>query len=90
MNVDVFDTYVTLPDSSQMHFDILVPEGGAQHEALGFAKAWLNEVGIATDSIQLDKCRFCHSQAAHPEIEHSLTSKGYAVLQMEGCPAPIF
>ncbi len=90
MKIDVFDTYVTLQDSSRMHFDILVPAGAEQQQARQFATTWLNEMGIVTDSIQLDECRYCHSEAAHPEIEHSLTSKGYAVLQMEGCPSPIF
>ena len=91
MKIDVFDTYVTHPDGKTMHFDVLLPEGRSSSEkAELYAMKWLEQIGIQSDGIKLNNCSYCHSEQSHPEIEASLTTQGYAILQMEGCPAPIY
>jgi len=90
MKLDVFDTYATHNDGKKMHFDVLLPQGADLADPRQFAMQWLQEIGIQAASIQLDSCRFCHSESAYPEIEQTLNSRGYAILQMEGCPSPIF
>lgn len=89
MKIDVFDTYVTHEDGVRLHFDVLLPQGGSNETAVQYAMQWLSEIGIKSDNIQLDKCRYCHSEAAYPEIEETLKAQGYFILQMEGCPAPV-
>ena len=90
MQLDVFDTYVTQPDGQTMHFDVLIPKGGTLQSAKVFAMQWLRSIGVYTDIIQLHRCRFCHSESASPEIEQTVRTQGFAILQMEGCPSPIF
>lgn len=89
MKLDVFDTYVTQSNGEQMHFDVLLPQDRPKQEAEKFAVHWLESIGVQTDSVHLDKCRFCHSETAYPEIEQAVTAHGYAILQMEGCPSPV-
>ena len=89
MEIDVFDTYVTHQDGHKMHFDVLLPKGNTQEQAKGYAIKWLKRMGMEIEGIQLDSCRFCHSESAFPEMEQTINSQGFAILQMEGCPAPI-
>ena len=89
MKIDVFDTYVTHPDGNIMHFDVLLPEGSSNDKAAHYAMEWLKEMGIQSDDISLNRCSYCHSETAYPEIETTLKTKGYFILQMEGCPAPV-
>jgi len=89
MKLDVFDTYVTQGNGEQMHFDVLLPQGGTQQQAETYAIQWLESIGVRTNNIHLDKCNFCHSEAANPEIEHAISINGYAILQLEGCPSPV-
>jgi hypothetical protein len=89
MQINVFDTLVTHKDGRKMHFDVLLPKGSSQEKAKACVAHWLDEINIQTDSIKLDKCTFCHYELATPEIDESIHSHGYAILQMEGCPAPV-
>ncbi len=89
MKLDVFDTYVTQNNGRQMHFDVLVPQGGTQQEAEKYAVQWLQSIGVQIGHIRFDKCRFCHSEAAHPDIEQAISIYGYVILQMQGCPSPV-
>ena len=90
MKIDIFDTYVTHLDGKTMHFDVLLPPNSTSEKAMKYAMKWLKETGIQSDDIKLNKCRYCHSESSTPEIEASLTTQGYAIFQMEGCPAPVF
>ena len=90
MRLDIYDTYVTLSDGARMHFDVLVEAGNDASLARSYAKQWINDIGLQTQGIQLDRCRFCHSEAANPEVESLVTRQGYAILQMEGCPSPLY
>lgn len=87
MKLDVFDTYANNGQGKLMHFDVLLPQGSSQELAEEIALRWLKEVGVDTETVELQSCRFCHSEPATPEVEQALNSKGYAILQMEGCPA---
>lgn len=90
MKIDVYNTYATHAGSEVMHFDVLLPAGESRQQAIDSAILWLEEVGIEPGSIRLDQCNYCHSEIAAPEIENALDSKGFAILQLEGCPAPIY
>lgn len=90
MELDVFDTYVTQSNGKLMHFDVFLPKGSSRTLAEKYALEWLESVQIKTDSINLEKCRFCHTESASPEYEQAVKSQGYAILQMEGCPSPIY
>ncbi|MCU7932652.1 MAG: DUF2024 family protein [Candidatus Thiodiazotropha sp. (ex Codakia rugifera)] len=89
MKIDVYDSYALISDGTQFHFDVLVPEG-VIGKAQQYATEWLKEIGICDADITLEQCSFCHSESVTPEIEQQLVLNGYFILQMEGCPSPIF
>ena len=70
MNVDVYDTHAHTTDGQVLHFDVLLPSGSGA-KALEYAREWLQSIGIGIDRITLDQCRFCHSEAATPEVQRT-------------------
>jgi hypothetical protein len=89
MKIDVFDTYVLFADGQRMHFDILLPTGSAQNLANRYALQWLRSIAIEPEAVSQEQCRYCHSGNATPEQQSSIYAQGFAVIQMEGCPAPV-
>jgi len=88
MKIDVFDTHVLLADGQRMHFDILLPTGTSEDLANHYALQWLRSIAIEPEAVSQEQCRFCHSESATPEQQNSIHTQGFAVIQMEGCPAP--
>jgi hypothetical protein len=89
MILDVFDTHVLLSDSQRMHFDILLPAGSAESLANRYALQWLLSIAIEPETVSQEQCRFCHSESATSEQQRSIHAQGFAVIQMESCPAPV-
>ncbi|MGV6826365.1 MAG: DUF2024 family protein [bacterium] len=89
MKLDVFDTHARTIDGRLLHFDVLQPSGGSLADARRFAYQWLEEVGVKVAEVELASCRFCHSETPTPEIQRAVSSHGFFVLQMEGCPSPV-
>ena len=90
MQINIYDTYVRTPDGNQMHFDVLTPDL-SPGKARKFATEWLGSIGLPDTEISLERCQFCHAEnSATPEIEREIADRGYFILQMEGCPSPIF
>jgi len=90
MNVDVYDTYALTEDGHRMHFDVFLPAGGGarcDEKAADIARRWLHSIGINPDRIELEQCRYCHSEAVNPEASKQLVSQGWFILPMEGCTA---
>jgi hypothetical protein len=89
MKLDVFDTHVLLADGQRMHFDILLPTGSAEDLANSYALQWLRRIAVEPETVSHEQCRYCHSESATPEQQRSIQAQGFAVIQMEGCPAPV-
>jgi hypothetical protein len=87
MNTDVYDTYVHTTNGEQLHFDVLLPSGNGER-AVEYARKWLQHIGIDIVKIRQDNCRYCHTEAANPEVQRQIEKDGYFILQMEGCPCP--
>lgn len=85
MKVAVYDTYVRKKSGSKMHFDVVVPDGTPQDTALEFAKRYLESVGQRGQPCGAQQCQFCHTEPASAEIENSIRSNGYHIIEMEGC-----
>lgn len=90
MQLEIYNTYARDSDGGLIHFDVLVPSGTGQAIAREKATQWLNSVGQAAKLIRLDSCEFCHIEEATPEYDRQVNQQGYAILQMEGCPSPIY
>lgn len=88
MHVDVYDTYVHTTEGNLLHFDVLLPSGNGER-AVDYARKWLQSIGMNIDVIRQDHCRFCHTEAANPEVQQQVEQHGYFILQMEGCPSPV-
>ncbi|MBL8547736.1 MAG: DUF2024 family protein [Hyphomonadaceae bacterium] len=86
MKIDVYDTYATSKAGKTMHFDVFLPSGGNKETALRYAHAFLESIGEAAGALKSERCNFCHSEQAHPDIEAEIAKSGHYILQMEGCP----
>ncbi|MEK7661081.1 MAG: DUF2024 family protein [Pseudomonadota bacterium] len=88
MNIDVYDTYATSKAGNTIHFDVFLPIGGSKETALQYARVFLESIGEAGDELKSERCTFCHTEAAHPNVEAEIALSGHFILQMEGCPKP--
>lgn len=86
MQIDVHDTYARTDQGELLHFDVLLPAGQIDL-AERIARQWLNSIGLESQQISLERCRYCHSESANPEIQQEINQQGYAIIPMEGCPA---
>jgi len=87
MKIDVYDSYAKY-EGRVMHFDIFVKTGTSKASALQYGKEWLKSIYEEAEGLEQSLCNYCHSEIANPEVERSIKSTGYFILQMKGCPAP--
>ena len=86
MKCAVYDTYVKKKDGKTMHFDVIV-EAKIQHEkAIEYGKQYLEDVGQGEQKMTQEECQFCHIQEAPKQVEQEISSKGFFIQEMEGCP----
>ncbi len=84
--VNVWDTYVTRKDGGLMHFDILAPVDVTDPQLIyEYGQAYLATKGQGGQALAAAQCRFCHVEQLQPEMEHDIASKGFFVIEMEGC-----
>lgn len=85
MKIQVFDTYVKNEKDETMHFDVFMPEGKTNLDAISAATAYLSatEHGPITST----ECKFCHIQDAKTEQEEEINKNGYFIYKMSPtCP----
>ena len=93
MKVAVWDTYVRrkpAPGAATglvMHFDVLVPEGTPFETVQEYGRTYLTEKNEAGQALTTKECKFCHIETPTPEIETAIASRGYSIIEMEGCDA---
>lgn len=86
MKVSVYDTYVTKRDGAVMHFDILVPDDlKDQNRIHVFGQEYLKEKGQEEQPLSSKECKFCHVEHATDQMLAEINSKGYYIIEMEGC-----
>ncbi len=85
MKAAVFDTYVTKRDNTIMHFDIVVKEGTVFNEVQKYGRAYLALKGQEGQPLTAEECRFCHIEQASPALEVEINTRGYYIVEMEGC-----
>jgi hypothetical protein len=86
MEVAVWDTYVQKKDGRTMHFDILVPSSVKDASLIfGYGKSYLDRKGQEGRKLSSKECSYCHIEKASAEIEEAINSKGYYIIEMEGC-----
>lgn len=86
MKVAIWDTYVVKKNGETMHFDIVVPDHIADEEIIhAMGKTYLASKDQQDQPLTSRECQFCHQEKASPEMEASITEKGYFIIEMEGC-----
>lgn len=84
--VNVWDTYVTRKDGRLMHFDILAPTDVTDPQQIyDYGQAYLATKGQEGQALAAEQCRFCHVEQLQPAWEQDIASKGFFVIEMEGC-----
>ncbi|MEW6990978.1 DUF2024 family protein [Colwelliaceae bacterium 6441] len=81
MKIHVYDTHVKTKTGDYVHFDVLVND---EHEskAKHYAKNYIESLGIASESIALNTCQFCHSEIANPEVQNVIKQQGFYILPL--------
>ena len=86
LKVSVYDTYVTKKQGGVMHFDILVDSKEKDLDKIyGFGREYLQSKGQEGQPLTSKQCRFCHVENATGAMEDSIQTKGYFIIEMEGC-----
>lgn len=85
MECAVYDTYVNKKSGGTMHFDIIVPTEINEEEAFKFGQEYLQDKGEGGQIISSKECKFCHIERAEGNVEEAILSKGYFILEMQGC-----
>lgn len=85
MKAAVFDTYVNKPNNTVMHFDIIVPEDTEFEMVQAYGKAYLSNKGLHELSLTTKECKFCHIEEASAELETSIKSKGFSIIELGNC-----
>ena len=86
LKVSVYDTYVTKKQGGVMHFDILVDSKEKDLDKIyGFGREYLKSKGQEGQPLTSKQCRFCHVENAKGAMEDSIQTKGYFIIEMEGC-----
>ena len=85
MKIHVYDTHVQTTTGTYYHFDVLVSDA-TQSRAAEYAQQYLHSIGIAPNAVDQQRCDFCHSEMANPEVKKAIEANGFYILPMEGCP----
>ncbi len=86
MKVAVWDTYVVKKNGETMHFDIIVPDHLIDESIVHqMGKEYLSSKNQKDQPLTSRECRLCHQEIASPEMEASISQKGYYIIEMEGC-----
>ena len=86
MKIAVWDTYVTKKDGSMMHFDILVPSEIRDTTTIhNYGKEFLDRKQQTGQQLSATECSFCHIEEATEDMKESIASKGYHIIEMQGC-----
>jgi hypothetical protein len=86
VKVAVWDNYVRGTSGTIMHFDILVPAELMQKEVIyNYGQKYLTEKGQHGQRLDTNECKFCHIEEATPEMLDSINTKGFHIIEMEGC-----
>ncbi|MCB0633867.1 MAG: DUF2024 family protein [Saprospiraceae bacterium] len=84
--VNVWDTYVTKKEGSLMHFDIVAPAEITDPEKIyAFGRQYLKTKDQEGQPLSAKECRLCHLEALRPEWEASIATRGFFIIEMDGC-----
>jgi hypothetical protein len=86
MKCAVYDKYVTKKDGKTMHFDVIIESKTPHEKAIEYGKQYLVSTGQGDRKMTQEECQFCHIQEAPKQVEQEISSKGFFIQEIEGCP----
>ncbi len=81
MKIHIYDTHVHTLSGEHIHFDVLVNEENIDNVEK-FATSYLTKLGITTEHIKQERCNFCHSEMANPEVKEQIKTHGHSILRL--------
>jgi len=81
MNIHIYDTHVHTDSGEYVHFDVLVNDENINN-VKQYAESYLASLGISIDNISQNRCDFCHSEIASPEVQQNILEQGYSIIQL--------
>ena len=81
MKIHVYDTHVDTSLGEHIHFDVLVNDENISN-VKKFADNYLVSLGVKPEQIKQDRCNFCHSEMANPEVEENIRNYGHSILRL--------
>jgi hypothetical protein len=69
-----------------MHFDVIVEAKTPYEKTIEYGKRYLESIHQGEQKMTQEECVFCHIQEAPKQVEWEISSKGFFVQKMEGCP----
>ena len=88
MEIEVYDTYATSEKGIKINFDVMLPPGGSEGQALSYAQDFIKIIAESTGSVKLDSCKFCHTEDAKTNVSEKVEQDGYCIVPIENCPNP--
>ena len=86
MKVSIWDTYVQKKDGEVMHFDIVAPDDITDEATIyEMGRKYLQSKDMQDFNLSAKQCSFCHHELASEEMEASISSQGFYIVEMEGC-----
>ncbi len=81
MKVHVYDTHVDTQDGQHIHFDVLVNDENIEH-VQQFVEQYLASIELVSNNIKLQRCNFCHSEIAKPEVQQDIMALGHSIIRL--------
>ena len=81
MNVHVYDTHVTTEDGRYLHFDVLVDDANVKNVG-DYIQKYLKSLHVEQSKISSNRCNFCHSEIANPEVQQDIADQGHSILPL--------
>ena len=83
MEIEVYDTYARSEEGLKIHFDVMLPIGGDEATAQDKAREFIEKISETANPVQLESCRFCHTETAKPEVGERVEQEGYCIVPIE-------
>ena len=66
----------------------MLPIGGDEATAQDKAREFIEKISETANPVQLESCRFCHTETAKPDVGERVEKEGYCIVPIENCPDP--
>ena len=88
MEIEVYDTYARSEEGLEIHFDVTLPIGGDEATAQDKAREYIEKISETAKPVQIESCRFCHTETAKPMSERGWSRKAIVLFRSKTVRIP--